>query len=65
MKGWIGLESQNGEHFYLLDLEGRLLDKMPIKGSGKALLIDLDKNGSQELIIGDGIREMLVYKLAD
>jgi len=65
MKGWIGLESQNGEHFYLLDLEGRLLDKMPIKGSGKALLIDLDKNGSQELIIGDGKREMLVYKLAD
>lgn len=65
MKGWIGLESQNGEHFYLLDLEGRLLDKMPIKGSGKALLTDLDKNGSQELIIGDGKREMLVYKLAD
>ena len=64
-KGWIGLESRTENHFYLLDLEGRLLDKMPLKGSGKALMIDLDKNGSQELIIGDGKRELFVYKLAD
>ena len=64
-KEWIGLQNSASSHFYLLDLEGTLLDKMPLRGSGKALLLDLDKNGSQELLIGDGKRELLVYKLAD
>jgi hypothetical protein len=64
-KGWIGCESRSGKHFYIIDLEGRMLDKMPLRGSGKALLMDVDQNGSQELILADGKRELLVYKLAD
>jgi len=64
-KGWIGFANAAGNHFYIFDLEGRMLDKMPLKGSGKALLIDIDKNGSQELVTGNGKRELMVYKLAD
>ncbi len=64
-KGWIGCESASNDHFYMLDLKGNMLDKMPLNGAGKALLLDVDKNGSQEVLIGDGKRELMVYKLAD
>ena len=64
-KKWIGLQAAENDHYYLLDLEGHMLDKMPVIGSGNALVLDLNGNGNKELIVSDGKRELRAYGLAD
>ncbi len=64
-KTWIGLNALESSNYYILDLEGRLLDKMPLEGKGTPLLIDLDDNGSSECVIANGKGLLQAYKLAD
>ncbi|MEQ9188154.1 MAG: hypothetical protein RLP15_10505 [Cryomorphaceae bacterium] len=64
-KEWIGFNARESNHFYILDLDGHMLDKMPVIGKGKAMVIDLNGNGSLELIVSDGKRELKAYSLAD
>ncbi|MEX2597678.1 MAG: hypothetical protein WEC59_12200 [Salibacteraceae bacterium] len=60
---WVGLNSSESDNFYLLNLEGRLLDKMPVTGSGKAVVVNLSNNSGTALIIGDGKQILNAYKL--
>jgi hypothetical protein len=62
---WIGLENSARTDFYLLDLNGRLLDKMPLSGQGPAVLVDLDQNGSMECVLSSPSKGLVAYKLAD
>jgi len=62
---WIGLEAKDEAKFYLLSADGRMLDKMPVDGRGKALVIDLDDNGSSELVIANDGRKLQTYRLTD
>lgn len=64
-KDWIGLENSERTAFYLLDLNGRLLDKMPLSGQGPAVLVDLDQNGSTECVLSSPSKGLVAYKLAD
>ncbi len=64
-KMWVGLHAKDNDHFYIMDLEGHMLDKMPVIGRGAALVIDIDGNGTLELMISDGKRELRAYGLAD
>lgn len=64
-KEWIGLNAKESDHYYILDLDGQMLDKMPVKGKGKGMVLDINGNGSLELIISDGKRELKAYTLAD
>ena len=63
-KEWIGLQSLNTDRTYVFDLEGKLLEKMPVDGTGNSLIMDLDLNGSQELITGKK-NELVAYKLSN
>jgi hypothetical protein len=64
-KQWIGLQAQASGHYYVMDLDGHMLDKMPLRGRGPAILLDLDGNGGMELVLSDGKRELRGYSLAD
>lgn len=64
-KGWVALTNTKETHLYIFDLEGKLLDKMPVDGANKSIITDLDLNSSPELItIKHGI-EMVAYKLSN
>lgn len=62
---WIGVQSAERDLYYVMDLNGSILDKMPLAGRGNAIVKDLEGDGSLELIIPDGQREIRAYKLAD
>lgn len=62
---WVGFENAARTNYYLLDLNGRLLDKMPLSGQGPAVLLDLDQNGSIECILASASKGLVAYKLAD
>lgn len=66
-KGWVAMESAKDDHIYVMDLEGRMLDKMPLTGSGKSMVTDLDGNGSRELVVAQGPNSatLVAYKLSD
>jgi len=64
-KEWIGLNAKDSDHYYILDLDGQMLDKMPVMGKGKGMVLDINGNGNLELIISDGKRELKAYSLAD
>jgi len=62
-RGWIALSTKDQKHTYLFDLEGSILNKMPVEGSGKCLITDLDLNNSPELITIKNSNQLVAYKV--
>lgn len=62
-RGWIALSTKDQKHIYLFDLEGAILNKMPVEGSGKCLITDLDLNQSPELIAVKNSNQIVAYKV--
>lgn len=64
-KGLIAVNSKDGLRTYLFNIEGRVLDKMPVEGSAKSILTDLDLNKSFELVTVKSNKELIAYKVSE
>lgn len=62
-RGWIALSTKDQKHIYVFDLEGSILNKMPVEGNGKCLITDLDLNNSPELIAIKNSIQIVAYKV--
>lgn len=64
-KKWIALNARENNSIYVIDLEGKMLEHMPVTGVGKCLAKDLDGNGKEELVAAHPEGRLVVYRLED
>jgi hypothetical protein len=61
---WMSVFDRSKSEYYLFDTETGALAKMPISGGQGAIVIDLDKNGEFEVVVGNKIGEFTAYRLS-
>jgi hypothetical protein len=61
---WMSVFDRSKSEYYLFDTETGALAKMPISGGQGAIVIDLDKNGVFEVVVGNKIGEFTAYRLS-
>jgi hypothetical protein len=64
-KGWLGIQNRSNDAYYILDLEGRLLDKMPLKAIGHGITISLGENAGSVCVLPSKQTTITAYKLTD
>lgn len=64
-KKWVGLNSNDSNSLYVIDLNGKMLDRMPVEGNGSPLLLDVDGNNVLELCVKSDNGELILYQLTN
>ena len=64
-KNWIAVSSEDGMNTYVIDLNGKMLDRMPVDGTGKPIMLDVDGNSVPELCVKSEGGEIVLYQLTN
>lgn len=64
-KDWIGVQNITKDALYILDLKGRLIDKMPLKAIGHGTIISLGDQSGSACVVPMNSTVIAAYKLTD